>query len=366
MSDAWKHSDNVNSCHQINLFIGPCFVAVPYMWRLLQSVRHAVKRSHHDQWVNAGKYISALILIAFNSLYAEVKDNTYPWFATLYLVLWIAFMCFAVLYFFLWDITMDWGLFLWTENIATRAVSRHSTPRSREASQKSPLGARVSRNSPQVQERDSFLHSVEDEASGSNVTQSLKEIFALTYRSESEEPRSPMPQAPVSAYLDPATPLRSQVRSKRSSSLETMSKVRRFFVFRKDPRFSMWYYVLSCIFNFIGRVFWTAMLSYNLFASGRDFVRTGLCVIEILRRANWSILRLEYAQVSNHLHYRLARFFFSISLPIYNNCGLIPTERTCLFQEYKRKCHKNIRFLDSGALFIIVSSSHHVLYSPFF
>lgn len=78
---------------------------------------------------------------------------------------------------------------------------------------------------------------------------------------------------------------------------------------RQRRMFPDWYYIISVVLNFFGRFAWIGTLSYNfIYPEYKDILKIGFGFLELCRRANWSIIRLEWAQISNYLKYRKSVF----------------------------------------------------------
>ena len=84
-------------------------------------------------------------------------------------------------------------------------------------------------------------------------------------------------------------------------------------VLRKETKFEPWYYYVSIFYNFIGRFAWSFTLTYDYIGNSQDFFKILFGSLELIRRFNWSNIRLEHAQTSNALHYRRNKFVPSLN-----------------------------------------------------
>jgi hypothetical protein len=99
-------------CNQYNtLYFATLFAFLPYWWRFMQCLnKYYYTRHAWPHLVNAGKYFSGLVVVAFTVAHSlgdpKSKANT-P--TALYLLL-IALHLFNAVYSWIWDVYMDWGL----------------------------------------------------------------------------------------------------------------------------------------------------------------------------------------------------------------------------------------------------------------
>ncbi|KAL0477227.1 phosphate transporter PHO1 [Acrasis kona] len=106
-SNAWNKPHEDNKCTVFNQYAGPCLTCLPYVWRLLQSLKKYYDTKAKSHLMNAGKYTSALTVIVFNTIHTNV-EGTNNWATFRYL--WLVCVVFTSLYAFMWDTVMDWGL----------------------------------------------------------------------------------------------------------------------------------------------------------------------------------------------------------------------------------------------------------------
>jgi hypothetical protein len=88
--------------------LGLLILCFPNLVRVAQNLRQFYSTGkRHPRLTNAGKYMSKLLVTVAGVIYpGAITVERYPiffWF-------WIASMIFSVLYSFIWDITMDWGI----------------------------------------------------------------------------------------------------------------------------------------------------------------------------------------------------------------------------------------------------------------
>jgi hypothetical protein len=79
------------------------------------------------------------------------------------------------------------------------------------------------------------------------------------------------------------------------------------FMLRPEIRLPVWFYYLAALTNLLLRLLWILPLfqtSMPVWVSQGQVLTTCLAVAEILRRAQWAILRLENEQVNNLENYR--------------------------------------------------------------
>jgi hypothetical protein len=81
-----------------------CIMILPYFIRVMQCLRLAWESGTvwHPQVVNAGKYLSGIVVIVANYLYKYFEGS--------WIYLWIACAILSTIYSFSWDIIKDWGL----------------------------------------------------------------------------------------------------------------------------------------------------------------------------------------------------------------------------------------------------------------
>jgi len=102
--DIWYPQDE-GVCLEFEPYIWPIVAAIPPLIRITQCLRRFIDtHKAFPHLVNAGKYSSSLLVIAFNAWYRKTSS-------TPSLVLWVVSATVATAYAFTWDIKMDWGLF---------------------------------------------------------------------------------------------------------------------------------------------------------------------------------------------------------------------------------------------------------------
>ena len=67
-----------------------------------------------------------------------------------------------------------------------------------------------------------------------------------------------------------------------------------------------WFYIFACITNFIGRIGWALTITpYSVIPGlGHESTKTLAGTVEILRRLQWTLLRVEYEYIANPNKYR--------------------------------------------------------------
>ena len=86
------------------------FQALPLWWRFCQCIRRFFDSNYvHTHAVNAGKYLSALVVVLFSTGTRVTGEK-------LFLILWACFGVFATVYALSWDIFHDFGFKFKSEN----------------------------------------------------------------------------------------------------------------------------------------------------------------------------------------------------------------------------------------------------------
>ena len=115
----WDPDQSLSYCLSSTNGIRPLIVALPTFWRLVQCLRSFYDTASSDHLLNAGKYLSALPVIAFSTAYELTLSSTFTislsglfdlqtggWIV----VGWVLTAAVNVLYSFLWDVFCDWKL----------------------------------------------------------------------------------------------------------------------------------------------------------------------------------------------------------------------------------------------------------------
>eukprot|EP01105_Mastigella_eilhardi_P018860 TRINITY_DN43_c0_g1_i7.p1 TRINITY_DN43_c0_g1~~TRINITY_DN43_c0_g1_i7.p1 ORF type:complete len:325 (+),score=70.19 TRINITY_DN43_c0_g1_i7:74-1048(+) len=97
--DYWAHD---HKCEQY--MIRACMASTPAIWRLMQSVKQARNTRNKWQLVNAGKYLSNILVSLSSGLHGTIPDSM-PLMAT-----WCCLALSSSMYNFAWDLYFDWGL----------------------------------------------------------------------------------------------------------------------------------------------------------------------------------------------------------------------------------------------------------------
>jgi len=193
-SGYWNKSTELNRCHDYNTFLGTALAFLPYYWRLMQCLRQYHDHKQKPQLINAGKYVSALVVLFLNALHNNLERNQ-DWGPIR--IIWLGVIICSTIYSFSWDIKMDWGL-------------------------------------AQFRRKSNF------------------------------------PLRPITLYSN------------------------------------IWY-VIAIIYNAFARCAWALTISFS-FYQNKEFWQIMFGSFEIIRRASWSTIRLEWAQVSNYEKYRKTKY----------------------------------------------------------
>jgi hypothetical protein len=269
-SNTWFNNPtaNHNKCHDINRYAGPCLTFLPYAWRLLQCLKKYYETRMKSHLMNGLKYCSAMVVITLNTLHVNLEEER-EWAPFRYI--WLCFVIFSTLFSFWWDIQMDWGLVSFGKKSATstRAVFINSDL---------PIEESAPTISKTEEETTSLLGSHTSQFyNGTNSTDSV------------------------------LTPLSADSRAS-VDLVRRRSKVRRLWRkvkpnFRDKRFFSSHTYIIMSAFNFVARFAWAGTIS-TFFDTYKDYLKILFGSIELVRRCSWSVLRLEWAVVSNSEGYR--------------------------------------------------------------
>ena len=93
------------------LWLFPCILSLPYLWRFVQCVKIHYSTGATDQLANAFKYFTALPVIYFGSLKHRVTPEEW---AEVYKIFWVACIVLNSLFSYYWDIAKDWELGLFS------------------------------------------------------------------------------------------------------------------------------------------------------------------------------------------------------------------------------------------------------------
>eukprot|EP01105_Mastigella_eilhardi_P018854 TRINITY_DN43_c0_g1_i1.p1 TRINITY_DN43_c0_g1~~TRINITY_DN43_c0_g1_i1.p1 ORF type:complete len:815 (+),score=147.70 TRINITY_DN43_c0_g1_i1:34-2478(+) len=102
MHDYWHPGNCV--CSHFQYIIRACLASTPSVWRLMQNVKQTCKS--HDKWplVNAGKYLSNILVSLCAGLHGTFPAN--PFFT----VAWCILALLSTTYNYSWDLYFDWGM----------------------------------------------------------------------------------------------------------------------------------------------------------------------------------------------------------------------------------------------------------------
>jgi hypothetical protein len=261
-SNTWFYFpyDNHNKCHDINRFAGPCLTFLPYGWRLGQCLKKYYETRMTSHLINGLKYLSAITVILLNALHTNLEEES-NWGPIRWI--WLIAVVISTLFSYSWDIEMDWGLLKFGRGPKSTIH----------------ISAKVENPS---------LNAEETERLFSSTTYGTSDSSTLF------QPSSSTQQAPDSR-------VKKQVpkSNKRKISWKNTFKPR-----LRDRRFFTNYvYYLMIIFNFIARFAWAGTIS-TFFEERKDFLKVLFGSIELVRRCLWSLLRLEWAVISNSEGYR--------------------------------------------------------------
>ena len=111
----WNPDTDKSVCLSSRTGIRPIIVALPAIWRLLQCLRSYYDTTSSKQLLNAGKYMSALPVIAFSTAYELAPSRSLSSLIDSRNGGWIVFgwvitAAVNILYSFLWDVFCDWKL----------------------------------------------------------------------------------------------------------------------------------------------------------------------------------------------------------------------------------------------------------------
>jgi hypothetical protein len=110
-SNAWNKAPEMNKCFEFNKYSGPALTSLPFVWRLLQCFRMYYQTRKKYHLFNAGKYMSAISVILFNTLHTTIDSGEWGTFR----YIWIVAVVISTMYSFSWDIIMDWGLLIFAD-----------------------------------------------------------------------------------------------------------------------------------------------------------------------------------------------------------------------------------------------------------
>jgi hypothetical protein len=98
------HSADPYYCYDPQRYLPLCVTMLPYLIRALQCLRLVYEAGtwRHPQVINAGKYLSSIIVIIINFIYITKGPQLLP--------LWVVCAFLSTIYSFAWDLKKDWGL----------------------------------------------------------------------------------------------------------------------------------------------------------------------------------------------------------------------------------------------------------------
>lgn len=209
--------------------------------------------------INSLKYLSAITVIVLNALHTNLEEES-GWGPIRYV--WLVAVVISTLFSYCWDIEMDWGL-----------LNFGRSPKST-----IHISAIVEKSSSNTEEREKLFFSTN--YGTSNESTLIQPSFAQQTSDSAANKKVPKTR-------------------KRKISWKNTFKPR-----LRDRRFFANYvYYFMIIFNFIARFAWAGTIS-TFFEQRKDFLKILFGVIELVRRCLWSLLRLEWAVISNSEGYR--------------------------------------------------------------
>jgi len=107
----WIYFGGSGDCVLLASGAYPFLVAFPYVWRFMQCIRQYYDTKMVASLLNAGKYLTSLVVIFFATLDRSTKGHAVEGWTKWYHSYWIIFMTISSFYSFAWDTIMDWGLF---------------------------------------------------------------------------------------------------------------------------------------------------------------------------------------------------------------------------------------------------------------
>eukprot|EP00163_Fabomonas_tropica_P014171 TRINITY_DN2585_c1_g8_i1.p1 TRINITY_DN2585_c1_g8~~TRINITY_DN2585_c1_g8_i1.p1 ORF type:complete len:378 (-),score=38.65 TRINITY_DN2585_c1_g8_i1:21-1154(-) len=97
-------------------YFKPIMYVLPFWLRFVQCwyrawvTRHQGGWPHYQNFVNAGKYLSAILVVFTSSMNTDFIDFDHPYDWSTWRFLWLGAIVVKTLYCYIWDITMDWDL----------------------------------------------------------------------------------------------------------------------------------------------------------------------------------------------------------------------------------------------------------------
>mmetsp|Transcript_5750 Transcript_5750/g.10265 ORF Transcript_5750/g.10265 Transcript_5750/m.10265 type:complete len:633 (+) Transcript_5750:2191-4089(+) len=104
LANGGVHAATPEYCYEPGRYLPLCVTLLPYLIRTLQCLHlvYEAKTFRHPQIINAGKYMSSVIVIILNFIYNTVGPTLLP--------VWVVFSFLSTIYSFAWDLKKDWGL----------------------------------------------------------------------------------------------------------------------------------------------------------------------------------------------------------------------------------------------------------------
>lgn len=105
--DKWGQEPGTGSGQEARAWLVPLFLALPYLWRLLQCTRVYFETGNRSQLVNALKYFSAFPVILLSSMKYYVSQEAWH---QVYKPLWLVMAVTNSTFSYYWDLERDWEL----------------------------------------------------------------------------------------------------------------------------------------------------------------------------------------------------------------------------------------------------------------
>ena len=96
-----------DSGHEGRAWLVPLFLALPYLWRLLQCISVYFETGNRSQLMNALKYFSAFPVILLSSMKYYVSQEAWH---QMYKPLWLVMALANSFFSYYWDVERDWEL----------------------------------------------------------------------------------------------------------------------------------------------------------------------------------------------------------------------------------------------------------------
>eukprot|EP01028_Stygiella_incarcerata_P014646 TRINITY_DN9936_c0_g1_i1.p1 TRINITY_DN9936_c0_g1~~TRINITY_DN9936_c0_g1_i1.p1 ORF type:complete len:715 (-),score=145.34 TRINITY_DN9936_c0_g1_i1:58-2202(-) len=284
VTNNWEHP-NDPVCHKVNVVGGPILAGLPYFWRALQCFRKYQETAQKLHLINLGKYIACLAVIVFSTLMVATTGHIHR----VYFMIYLCCVPIATFYAYLWDIRMDWGHTL-----------------------------KCSRKTKRV-EKSSGVDGKDVEGGGGDGNVDRKGRIATSSSGGGGD----------DAGID------RDARDGFESEIGEKEKVSRSLPLLRETLLYTWWggYYAAMVINFFFRFAWIMTISTSEMFLPADYFSILIASVEIYRRCQWNLFRLENEMISNDEHYRKEELVPEPPAPHQSSCAAAHSPKELTFLE---------------------------------